>query len=133
MRDSIKQGLNFYQWLASQNPKPHKSKMKVLQLRYEQVEDFYQHPLNPDKPIKQYQKFVVIDLNGWPRKAEWRAIIVHPSEKLAGEHGKEFYDYRQFLVIPLSKYQNSQAARQLKVYNRTLNKLKIFKPTRETK
>jgi len=131
MRETIKKGLNFYQWLECQNPKPHKSEYKVLQLRYEQVEDFYHHPLNDNKPKKQHQDYVVVNLYGYPRKEEYFNLVLHSSELLAGEHGKKYYGYRQFMVIPLVKFNNSKQAKVIKIKNRILSQMRSVKPAKK--
>ena len=131
IRDAVKQGMGFYQWLATQRPKPHKSELNKLQLRFEQIEDFYQHPLNDAKPKKQHTEYVVINLQGFPRKEEWRTLTVHSNETDAGEHGKKFYDYRQFIVQPLSKFQMSKAYKWLKIRNHYLDKAKEIKAAKQ--
>lgn len=102
MRDAIRLGKNFYQWLKLQSPKPHKSELKQLQLTYEALQDAIT-PILQEVP-KPDGQFIVVQSCGYPIKSEQWNFIIHSSRKLAELHGKQHYEYANFRIIPFQVF-----------------------------
>lgn len=98
MQDAVKLGKSFLEWLAEQAPKPTKSEIAVLQIRFEQTQDLMKDQRlldavsHPSEKAHSREQFVVVQANGWPMKQHQKSVPVHSNRANAEQFAKQHLD-----------------------------------------
>lgn len=113
MRQCIAAGKTFYDYVKFLPEKPTKTDLAILQVRFEEMQDALRESQPKQRKRNDGQFIVISTRDNKPIQWERKVFRIFQVESDAANHGKMYYEYRQFRVMPFLVWKNTFQGRSL--------------------